>query len=86
VYCIQSTSVYPVICPVLPIYGVSLFTEFVIINGPESWKALMKFLHVKSLHYVVTVIALHVGRVVIADRGEDNGIISKMLSCGNVDG
>jgi len=59
---------------------ISLFTGFMIVNGPHNLKAPMEFIHVKSLYYVVLFIIIHVVGVFLADRGTDKGIISKIIS------
>ncbi|WP_316804207.1 cytochrome b/b6 domain-containing protein [Pedobacter nototheniae] len=58
----------------------SLFTGFMVVNGPKNLKESMEFIHVKSLYYVLTFIILHIGGVLLADSGTERGIISKMIS------
>lgn len=60
--------------------AVSLITGFIIENGPKSIKQAMVFIHVKSLYYVITFIVIHIGGVLMADAGNEKGIISKMVS------
>jgi len=59
---------------------ISLFTGFMIVNGPKSWKEPLEFVHIKSLYYVVSFIILHIGGVLIADATNERGIVSKMIS------
>jgi cytochrome b561 len=58
----------------------SLFTGFMVVNGPKDMKEVMEFIHVKSIYYMVVFIILHIGGVLLADMGADKGIISKMIS------
>lgn len=58
----------------------TLITGFMIVNGPKSLEGPMKFIHTKALYYVVVFIILHIGGVLIADAGEERGLISKMVS------
>jgi len=60
--------------------AVSLFTGFMIVNGPKDWKEVMEPVHVKSLYYMLTFIVLHVSGVLLADMGAEKGIVSKMIS------
>lgn len=60
--------------------AVSLFTGFMVQNGPESLKHNMALVHIQSLYYVVIFIVLHIGGVLIADAGAERGIISKIIS------
>jgi cytochrome b561 len=60
--------------------AVSLFTGFMIENGPKSLQHNMELVHMQSIYYVVIFIMLHIGGVLIADAGLDRGIISKMIS------
>ena len=59
---------------------ITLVTGFVIVNGPKSMKEPMVFIHTKALYYVTAFIILHIAGVLIADGGEEKGIISKMVS------
>lgn len=61
-------------------FATSLFTGFMVLNGPKELKETMEMIHVKSLCYMVVFIILHVGGVLAADRSDEKGIISKMLS------
>lgn len=60
--------------------AVSLITGFMVVNGPKDLKEAMEFIHVKSLYYMITFIILHIGGVLLADFGEEKGIVSKMIS------
>jgi len=60
--------------------AVSLFTGFMVENGPKSLQHNMELVHMQSIYYVVIFIVLHIGGVLIADAGLDRGIISKMIS------
>jgi cytochrome b561 len=60
--------------------AVSLFTGFMVQNGPKSIAHSFVVVHVQSLYYVVIFIVLHIGGVLIADAGKERGIISKMIS------
>ena len=60
--------------------AISLVTGFMVVNGPETLKEPMEFIHVKSLYYMVTFIILHIGGVLIADARQERGIISKIIS------
>jgi cytochrome b561 len=60
--------------------AVSLFTGFMVQNGPENLKHNMALVHVQSVYYVVIFIVLHIGGVLIADAGVERGIISKIIS------
>jgi len=62
------------------LFAISLFTGFMIVNGPKDMKEVMEVVHVKSLYYVVAFIILHVGGVLLADMGAEKGIISKIIS------
>lgn len=62
------------------LFALSLFTGFMIVNGPKNWKEAMEFIHVKSLYYIITFIILHVCGVLFADMGDEKGIVSKMIS------
>jgi cytochrome b561 len=58
----------------------SLFTGFMIVNGPKDLKDVMEKIHVKSLYYIITFIIVHIGGVLLADMGSEPGIISKIVS------
>ncbi|MEN0056905.1 MAG: cytochrome b/b6 domain-containing protein [Mucilaginibacter sp.] len=58
----------------------SLFTGFMVENGPKSLQHNMAEVHMQSIYYVVIFIMLHIGGVLIADAGLDRGLISKMIS------
>jgi cytochrome b561 len=60
--------------------GVSLFTGFMKVNGPESMEHLMEDIHVQSLYYSIAFILIHTVGVLLADAGKEKGIISKMIS------
>lgn len=60
--------------------AISLFTGFMIVNGPKGFKEVMEFVHVKSLYYVLAFIILHVSGVLLADMGAEKGIVSKIVS------
>ena len=60
--------------------AVSLVTGFMTLNGPKSLHDPMAFIHTKSLYYVVAFIAIHITGVLIADAGQEPGIISRMVS------
>lgn len=60
--------------------GVSLFTGFMKVNGPESMEHVMEDIHVQSLYYSITFILIHTVGVLLADAGKEKGIISKMIS------
>jgi cytochrome b561 len=60
--------------------AVSLFTGFMIQNGPKSLQHDMELVHVQSLYYLVTFIVLHIGGVMLAELGREKGIISRMIS------
>jgi len=62
------------------LFAISLSTGFMIVNGPKNYKEIMEVVHVKSLYYVVTFIILHVGGVLLADKGAEKGIVSKIIS------
>jgi cytochrome b561 len=58
----------------------SLFTGFMIVNGPKDLKDFIEKIHVKSLYYIITFIIVHIGGVLLADMGSEPGIISKIVS------
>ena len=60
--------------------AISMFTGFMTLNGPKSLHDPMSFIHTKSLYYVVAFIAIHITGVLIADAGQEPGIISRMVS------
>jgi cytochrome b561 len=60
--------------------AVSMFTGFMTLNGPKSLHDSMSFIHTKSVYYVVVFIAIHITGVLIADAGQEPGIISKIIS------
>lgn len=62
------------------LFATSLFTGFMVVNGPETVKDVMEMIHVKSLYYMLIFIILHIGGVLLADSSEEKGIISKMIS------
>lgn len=62
------------------LFATSLFTGFMIVNGPKDLKDIMEATHVKSLYYMVTFIVIHIGGVLLADMGSEPGIISKIVS------
>ena len=62
------------------LFATSLFTGFMMVNGPKETKEIMEAIHVKSLYYMVVFIILHVGGVLLADMGTEPGIISRMVS------
>lgn len=59
---------------------VSLFTGFMVVNGPKNLKDAMETVHVQSLYYAITFIALHIGGVLIAEISSEKGIVSNMIS------
>lgn len=60
--------------------AVSLFTGFMIENGPKDLQKNMEFVHVKSLYYLLAFIFIHLSGVFLADAGPERGIISRMIS------
>ena len=60
--------------------GLSLFTGFMKVNGPESLEEIMEAIHVQSLYFSITFIMIHSVGVLIADAGKEKGIISKIIS------
>jgi cytochrome b561 len=62
--------------------GISLSTgaciEFIGKRSPGTY-AVMKAVHVQSLYYSLAFIFLHVGGLVLAELGSDQGIISRMV-------
>ncbi len=62
------------------LFASSLFTGFMVVNGPESFKDIMEAVHVKSLYYMLVFIILHIAGVFLANSYEEKGIISKMVS------
>lgn len=59
---------------------ITLFTGFMVENGPKAWKDSMEFIHVKSLYFFIAFIIVHIVGVMIADAKEDRGIISKIIT------
>lgn len=60
--------------------AITLITGFFIVNGPKDWKETLEFIHVQSLYYVVIFIIVHIAGVLIADKNDEPGLISKMIS------
>lgn len=60
--------------------AVSLFTGFMIENGPKSLQHKMELIHVQGLYYLVAFIILHIGGVMLAEFGPEKGIISRIIS------
>ncbi len=60
--------------------AVSLTTGLIIDFGPKNLKEPMEEIHVLSIYYLVTFIALHLGGVLMAEFTSDNGIISRIVS------
>jgi len=60
--------------------AVSLFTGFMIENGPKSLQHKMELVHVQGLYYLVAFIILHIGGVMLAEFGPEKGIISRIIS------
>jgi cytochrome b561 len=60
--------------------AVSLFTGFMIENGPKDLQKNMEFIHVRSLYYLLAFIFIHLAGVLLADAGPERGIISRMIS------
>lgn len=62
--------------------GISLFTgayiNFIGKRYPGTY-AVMKAVHVQSLYYALAFIFLHVGGLILAELGPDQGIISRMV-------
>ncbi|QDW23372.1 cytochrome b/b6 domain-containing protein [Pedobacter sp. KBS0701] len=61
------------------LFATSLFTGFMVVNGPKEAKEIMEAIHVKSLYYMLSFIVLHIGGVLLADIGGEPGIVSKMI-------
>ncbi|MGQ7854405.1 cytochrome b/b6 domain-containing protein [Pedobacter sp. WC2501] len=61
------------------LFATSLFTGFMVVNGPKEIKEIMEAIHVKSLYYMLSFIVLHIGGVLLADIGGEPGIVSKMI-------
>lgn len=59
---------------------ITLFTGFMVVNGPKSWKDSMEFVHVKSLYFFIAFIVIHIVGVFIADAKDDRYIISKIVT------
>lgn len=59
--------------------AISLTTGLLIEWGPKSWKAPMEALHKPSIYYLVTFVVLHLGGVWLADRGNERGLLSRIL-------
>lgn len=57
----------------------SLITGILIVWGPDSMHELSEEIHVLSLYYLLTFIALHFSGVLIAEFGSDNGIVSRII-------
>jgi len=59
--------------------GISLVTGFLIVNGSKDSKAFLESIHVLSIYYVLSFIALHLGGVLFAELGSQKGIVSRMI-------
>lgn len=60
--------------------GISLITGLIMELGPKSLKKTMEEIHVLSIYYLITFIAIHIGGVLLAEFTNQQGIISKIVS------
>jgi cytochrome b561 len=58
---------------------VSLVTGLLIVWGPDSLHEMAEEIHVLSLYYLLTFITLHFGGVLLAEFGNEKGIISRII-------
>jgi len=60
--------------------GISLITGLIMELGPKSLEKTMEEIHVLSIYYLITFIAIHIGGVLLAEFTNQQGIISKIVS------
>lgn len=60
--------------------AVSLFTGLMIEFGPENMNELMEEIHVLSIYYLLAFIVLHFGGVLLAELGDQQGLVSRIIS------
>lgn len=60
--------------------GATLFTGFMIVNGPDSLHETMEEIHVLSLYYILGFVFIHISGIILAELTSDKGIISKIVS------
>lgn len=60
--------------------AVSLVTGFLIVHGPKHLKDSLKSVHELSIYYILVFIIIHFAGVFFAEKGEQKGIVSKMIS------
>jgi cytochrome b561 len=60
--------------------AVSLTTGLLIEFGPKDLKEPMESIHVLSIYYLLTFIAIHLGGVLMAEFTNQQGIISRIVS------
>ena len=59
---------------------ISLVTGLIIELGPKDLKKPMEEIHVLSIYYLISFIAIHLAGVVIAEFTDQKGIISRIIS------
>lgn len=59
---------------------ISLVTGLIIELGPKEFKKPMEEIHVLSIYYLVTFIAIHLAGVLIAEFTDQKGIISRIVT------
>jgi cytochrome b561 len=62
--------------------AISLVTGLLIVWGPESAEEVAEGIHVLSLYYLVPFILLHLGGILLAEFGDQKGIVSRVISGG----
>lgn len=60
--------------------SISLITGLIIELGPKGLKKATEEIHVLSIYYLLTFIALHIAGVLLAEFTNQQGIISKIVS------
>lgn len=60
--------------------AISLFTGLMIEFGPENMNELMEEIHVLSIYYLLAFIVLHFGGVLLAELGDQQGLVSRIIS------
>jgi cytochrome b561 len=60
--------------------GVSLITGLIIEWGPKSYKKPMEEIHELSIYYLLAFIVIHFSGVLMAELGNQKGIISRVIS------
>jgi cytochrome b561 len=62
--------------------AMTLFTGFMVVNGPDNLHELMEDLHKPSLYYILAFVFIHISGILWSEFTNDKGIISRVIGGG----